>query len=219
MTSALTRRLPRVLLALFVGQVALASGALAAHATTGAPAVPTVLQVEQRLAALHYDVGAVDGQFDDNTANAVMAFQKVIGLDRTGKLDDQVSRIIMSASDPAPLVPGGGANRVEVSLVRQVLFVYEGNALTRILPVSSGKASTPTPTGSFRVTSQSRGWETSSLGQLYNSQYFFGGYAIHGSNSVPATPVSHGCIRIPMSGARWLPSHVTVGTPVYVLGR
>jgi lipoprotein-anchoring transpeptidase ErfK/SrfK len=29
----------------------------------------------------------------------------------------------------------------------------------------------------------------------------YGGYAIHGSTSVPADPASHGCVRIPMSDA------------------
>jgi lipoprotein-anchoring transpeptidase ErfK/SrfK len=178
-----------------------------------------LLAVEQRLASLHYDVGAADGMADESTTNAILAFQKVIGMDRTGKLDDRVAATVMSVqSPPPPLVPGGGANRVEVDLVRQVLFLYEGDALSRILPVSSGTASTPTPTGTFRIYHQSTGWETSPLGRLYNSQYFTGGYAIHGSPSVPAQPASHGCIRIPMSAADWFPSHVSIGTPVYVLG-
>jgi len=222
MTPVLTRRLPRVLLALLVGQVVVASAALAAPAAPKVPAAPvgpTPLQVEQKLADLHYDVGAVDGVYDDATGEAVMAFQKVIGMDRTGKVDDHVAQIILSVkTPPAPLVPGGGANRVEVDLVRQVLFLYEGDTISRILMVSSGTSRTPTPTGSYAVYSQSKGWETSPLGQLYNSQYFVGGYAIHGSKSVPPTPASHGCIRISMRAADWLPSHVTIGTPVFVLG-
>ena len=62
-----------------------------------------------------------------------------------------------------------------------------------------------------------RGWHTSRLGQLYNAVYFYGGYAIHGSRSVPAQPASHGCIRIPMSAAEWFPGHVSTATAVYVL--
>lgn len=191
-----------------------AAGSAAAAGGTTSP-----LAVEQRLAALHYDVGAVDGVVDQDTSNAVMAFQKVLGMERTGTLDDHVSQIVMSVqSPPPPLVPGGGANRVEVDLVRQVLFLYEGDALSRIVPVSSGTRATPTPTGTFRIYRQDTGWETSPLGRLYNAQYFVGGYALHGSTSVPAQPASHGCIRMPMSSAEWFPSHVSVGTPVYVLG-
>jgi len=47
--------------------------------------------------------------------------------------------------------------------------------------------------------------------------YFYGGYAIHGSASVPAQPASHGCIRISLASAEWFPSHVSTSTAVYVL--
>ena len=61
------------------------------------------------------------------------------------------------------------------------------------------------------------GWHTSSLGRLYNAQYFIGGYAIHGSLSVPEQPASHGCIRISMYSAEWFPSHAAKGMQVVVL--
>ena len=39
--------------------------------------------LEQRLAALHYWVGVVDDVYDADTAHAVTAFQKVMGLNVT----------------------------------------------------------------------------------------------------------------------------------------
>jgi hypothetical protein len=72
--------------------------------------------------------------------------------------------------------------------------------------------------GSFAVYTQARGWQKSPLGRLYNPLYFNGGIAIHGSQSVPASPASHGCVRIPMAAAEWFPRRVTLGTPVYVAG-
>jgi lipoprotein-anchoring transpeptidase ErfK/SrfK len=201
-----------------------ASAAVQQAPPTPPPAPPaagpgTPLAVEQHLAALRYDVGAVDGDIDDTAASAIMAFQKVHGLDRTGELSDQVAAAIMGASGvPTPLVANADANKVEIDLTRQVLFLYEGGQLSKILPISSGKASTPTPTGSYHIYHRAYGWETSPLGQLYNSQYFVGGYAIHGSYSVPNYPASHGCVRIPMSAADWFPDHVGIGTPVYLLG-
>lgn len=189
-----------------------------APAPAPAPVVPTMLAVEQRLELLRYDVGTVDGVFDEVTSDAVMAFQKTHGLERTGQLTEPVTTMILAFTTPPPLEPGGGANRVEIDLTRQILMVYEGGALTRILPISSGTASTPTPNGSYRIYRQARGWETSRLGRLYNSQYFVGGYAIHGSLSVPAQPASHGCVRLTMRAAEWFPDHVGIGTPVYVLG-
>ncbi len=212
-TTTLTRRVPGLILALFAVQFAAASAVSAAPAVTA-----STVQVEQALAAMRYDVGTVDGVIDARASSAIMAFQKVNGLPRTGQLTDAVAaQIIGTRATPAPLVPNGGASRVEVDLSRQVLFLYEGNALTAILPVSSGKASTPTPRGSFHFYRYDPGWTTSRLGQLYNAVYFFGGYAIHGSNSVPGEPVSHGCIRIPMSAAQWFPSHVSTATAVYVI--
>jgi lipoprotein-anchoring transpeptidase ErfK/SrfK len=34
------------------------------------------------------------------------------------------------------------------------------------------------------------------LGRLYRPVYFYGGYAVHGSGSIPAYPASHGCARV-----------------------
>ncbi len=236
-TTSRPRKLAALLLALFGGHLAMASAASAASggllgtglfapppapaaavpaaAATSAP--PSLLQVEQKLAALGYDVGPVDGVDTDQTNSAVMAFQKVNGLPRTGVLDAGLPGQIMAASGfPAPLKPDGEPNRIEVSLARQTLFLYEGGTLTKILPVATGTSKTPTPTGTFRVYRQDPGWHTSRLGRLHNAQYFVGGYAIHGSMSVPAEPASHGCIRIPMTASEWFPSHVTKGMQVIV---
>ena len=188
-----------------------------------------VASLERRLEALRYDPGPVDGVFDHNTAYAVTALQKVHGMPRTGRAtDDVVARLNGIDAPPPPLVPGGGSTRVEIDLDRQVLFLYEGNNLSKILPVSSGNNKrfcsegwcrrAITRVGSFAVYRQARGWEKSPLGRLYNPLYFDGGIAIHGSTSVPASPASHGCVRIPMAAAEWFPSRVTLGTPVYVAG-
>jgi len=53
---------------------------------------------------------------------------------------------------------------------------------------------------------------------MYNPLYLVGGIAIHGSLDVPAKPVSHGCIRIPMYAARRLPKLVPREMPVVVYG-
>jgi lipoprotein-anchoring transpeptidase ErfK/SrfK len=229
------RRLPASLLAAFAGSVMLASTAVAqssasyptvtppqtATAGAGAPAAAgptTMLTIEQKLDALGYDVGPVDGVTDAQTHSAIMAFQKVHGLERTGGLTDPVTnQIVATQSPPPPMVPDGEPNRVEVSLSRQVLFLYENGTLSKIVSVSSGTSETPTPTGTFRIYRQSSGWHTSRLGRLYNAQYFVGGYAIHGSLSVPAQPASHGCIRLPMTAAEWFPSKVGIGTQVVIL--
>ena len=52
---------------------------------------------------------------------------------------------------------------------------------------------------------------------MYYPSYFVGGYAIHGSPSVPRYPVSHGCIRIPMWAAIGFYQRNPIGTPVFVV--
>ncbi|HEX2851314.1 MAG TPA: L,D-transpeptidase family protein, partial [Acidimicrobiales bacterium] len=207
-----------------------------APTTTAKPAPPVLAQgsrgpevqaLEARLAALHYDVGAVDGVYDSATYHAVMAFEKVTGLARTGKAPEDVVAAVQSAGDPPPLVAGGGATRVEVDLKRQVLFLYKDGALLRILSVSTGSGQrycvqgvcdvAVTPGGSFRVGRKIKGLHISPLGQLWNPLFFNGGIAIHGAPSVPATPASHGCVRIPMNSSAWFFDTVAAGTPVYVV--
>ncbi len=189
---------------------------------------PEVLALERKLESLKYVVGQVDEAFDSDTRDAVTAFQKVHGMERTGRATDGVIAAVDAASGtPPPLVPAGGTKRVEIDLDRQVLFHFEDNNLSFILPVSTGNNQrfcsegwcrrAVTPTGSFLIYSQRSGWERSPLGRLYNSQYFNGGIAIHGSPSVPPYPASHGCVRISMSAAEWFPSRVSIGTPVYVV--
>jgi lipoprotein-anchoring transpeptidase ErfK/SrfK len=226
-TTTMLRRLSASLLAASIASAVLASTAGAQYSATYPTATPpaaaaaaptTMLEVEQKLAALRYDVGPADGVTDVQTTSAIMAFQKVHGLERTGGLTHAVTAQIMATQSPPPaLAPNGEPNRIEISLARQVLFLYEGGALTKILPVSSGTSETPTPTGTFRIFRQESGWHTSRLGRLHNAQYFIGGYAIHGSNSVPAEPASHGCVRIPMTASEWFPSHVSKGMQVVIL--
>ena len=189
---------------------------------------PEVLALEERLASMHYDTGKIDGTYDSMTAFAVMAFQKVEGLSRTGRATQDVVDKLAVASKPAAMMPAGGANRVEVDLKRQVLFLYKDGALHRTLPVSTGNnkrycvdgqcATAVTPGGSFRVTRKINGLRVSRLGSLYNPLYFNGGIAIHGAPSVPGYPASHGCVRIPMAVSKWFHDTVPTGTPVYVLG-
>ncbi|MFP5317864.1 MAG: L,D-transpeptidase family protein [Acidimicrobiia bacterium] len=189
---------------------------------------PVVQKLEQKLEALKYFVGSIDGKYDADTRDAVLAFQKVTGMERTGRATDDVVAAVEAATGvPEPLVGAGGYRRVEVDLDRQVLFLYEGNKLDVILGVSTGSNQrfcsegwcrrAVTPTGAFTVYEKRTGWEKSPLGWLYNSQYFNGGIAFHGSRSVPAHPASHGCVRLQMSAAEWFPDRITVGTPVYVV--
>ena len=188
---------------------------------------PAVTALQQRLVDLHYDLPEVSGTYGAATQQAVLAFQKVNGMARTGRATDDVLARLATASIPSPMVAGAGGTHVEIDVARQVLFFVRSGSLYRVVPVSTGSgqrfcvkgrcSTAVTPGGAFRVYGKYRGWQTGDLGKLYSPSYFNGGIAVHGSLSVPAYPASHGCARVPMTSADWLFSAMPVGTPVYVL--
>jgi peptidoglycan hydrolase-like protein with peptidoglycan-binding domain len=192
-----------------------------------------VTELQELLAERHYDVPVADGNYGGGTYHAVMALQKAWGLPRTGRATTAVLDQLRSGEDPEPIVPNGGATRVEIDLPRQALFLYENGNLTKILSISSGnneKFCEPdpdqggkvvcdvakTPGGSFRVNNRILGFRESRLGAMFNPMYFNGGIAMHGSQSVPAGPASHGCVRVTMSSSERLFDQVQLGTAVYV---
>ena len=164
---------------------------------------PLVAWFERRLAALSYRPGALDGRFDAATSDAVMAFQKVEGLSRTGLASDAVVSKLTDAGTPTPRKNAAG-KRVEVDLTRQVLMLIDGAVVKATIPIASGRAGLRTPTGTFSIERKLPYWRKSDLGLLYKPAYFHGGYAIHGSYSVPPNPASHGCVRVAVSTMDWL---------------
>jgi len=190
-----------------------------------APSPQQRYEAERRLFELGYWTGPIDADFDSASRHALMAFQKVEGRARTGKLTLHELAAIAGASRPSPRQ--GEFAHVEIDLARQVLFVVDDNGtVTRILPVSTGDEQlyvdhgqtqrAHTPRGTFKVLRKINGWRLSSLGLLYYPCYILNGIAIHGSLSIPSYPASHGCIRIPMYAAKELSALLPVGTTVIV---
>ena len=184
-----------------------------------------VASLERRLAAQKADVGRIDGVFDYDLKHAVFAFQKSQGLPRTGVYDRATSNRLAA---PVPVIlrhPSAG-RAVEIDLRKQVLYLSQGGALQRMVDISSGSNElyesegvtyrATTPLGSFRVTRKIDGVRVSRLGELYRPAYFYSGWAIHGSKSVPTYPASHGCIRVTNPAQDRLFALLTVGTPVTV---
>jgi lipoprotein-anchoring transpeptidase ErfK/SrfK len=75
-----------------------------------------------------------------------------------------------------------------------------------------------TPSGDYAFYEFRPGWDKSPLGQLYNPYYFNKGIAVHGYDSVPTTPASHGCVRIPMHISEYFHDLVHNGDAVHVFG-
>jgi hypothetical protein len=182
--------------------------------------------LEQRLAAQRADVGRVDGVWDYDLTHAVIAFQKSQGIARTGRYDS-ATRVRLGAPVPVQLRYPKAGRAVEIDLRKQVLYLSEGGVLRRILDVSTGSGKlyesegttrrAVTPRGSFAITRKINDpHHESPLGILYRPAYFYGGFAVHGSSSVPTYPASHGCVRITNPAMDRLYDLLTVGTPVTV---
>jgi peptidoglycan hydrolase-like protein with peptidoglycan-binding domain len=186
---------------------------------------PDVRSLQIALADSTYDPGPTDGSFGYMTQHAVLAFEKVHEMERNGVVSIKEAQMIDASG--APKAPDHASSTyVDVDITRQVLFEVRDGKVIHTLPIStangatyqsrSGLATATTPRGEFSIYSQTSGWRESYLGSLYSPSYFYGGYAIHGSTSVPAYPASHGCVRIPMHSTPGFFERNGVGTPVYV---
>ena len=172
-------------------------------------------QAQARLAEMGYGAGQ----------NALVAFQKYEGRSATGRFSRADVEAILNARPPQ--ARDSGYRHIEIDLDRQVLLLIDdGGEVQKVLPVSTGSNKqyrektmsglAYTPRGRFRVYSKLKGWRKSPLGLLYYPSYFSDGIAIHGNPSVPNTPQSHGCIRIPMSEAVAMSRELPIGSIVLV---
>ena len=172
-------------------------------------------QATARLSEMGYGAGRT----------ALIAFQKYEGRKATGQLTRADFEAIMNAS--APAARDAGYRHVEVDLDRQVLLLTDDDgSVKKVLPVSTGSnrhyrekgmsGLAYTPRGRFKIYAKIAGWRKSPLGMLYYPNYFSDGLAIHGNSSVPDTPASHGCIRVPNSAAIDLYKRMPIGTIVLI---
>jgi len=130
---------------------------------------------------------------------------------------------------PRPTVPRPAPKWVVlVSLSRQHAYVTFGGRIVRDIPISSG-ARGQTPSGRFRVSSKSRATSANgnpSVTMAYMTR-FNGGIGFHGiprkngrplSTPLGRRPVSHGCIRMADTNAKFVFQTVPKGSLV-VVGR
>ena len=158
---------------------------------------PFVALIQQRLNALHVFVPQ-SGVYDTYTGLAVDAYHRLLGHGVSQSLDGAtVSDLLNGVGTFHVRYPKDGTH-VEGDLSRQLIAEINGSKVYRIYPISSGKPSTPTVLGRFRVYYRVPGYLPDGM---YYSSFFFRGYAIHGYNPSPDYPASHGCMRLPIIDA------------------
>jgi hypothetical protein len=173
----------------------------------------SVRVLQSELDTLHYAV-PLTGSFEEGTGRALIAYRKMTGLERIAYAGRQVfAKLARGAGRFHVRYPGDGRH-VEADLSRQVLAEIEPQGRVRtIYEMSSGKPSTPTVLGRFQVYEKTSGENSKGM---VDSNYFIGGYAIHGYAEVPAYAASHGCLRVPIPDAAAIYAWVGVGTRVDV---
>jgi hypothetical protein len=153
--------------------------------------------IQQQLEALHFWIPQT-GVYDQGTGLALDAYHRLLGWGVSQSLDGAtISALLDGRGSFHARYPGDGTH-AEGDLSDQVLALLHGSEVYRLYPISSGKPSTPTILGRFHVYSRVPGYLPDGM---YYSDFFFGGYAIHGYDPAPDYPASHGCMRLPIVDA------------------
>ena len=118
--------------------------------------------------------------------------------------------------------------RIEVNLKKQQLTYFVNGQPWKQFTVSTGKASMPTPTGTFHVLNKDKkAWSNEfKLWMPYWLGLDHGEFGIHelpiwpngyreGANHL-GIPVSHGCIRLGIGPAQYIYDRIATGTEVII---
>ena len=151
--------------------------------------------------------------FGGKTARGVLAYRKVNGMSRSYRAGAGLVKRVFAGKGEYKVVHPAAGEHLEAPLSKQVLVFAKGDEPFAVYPVSSGKSSTPTVTGHFTFIRQEPGYNSHGM---YYSFYFYGGYAVHGYESVPDYPASHGCIRTFIADQPEIYERINYGESIFV---
>lgn len=140
-----------------------------------------------------------------------------------------------------------GPRKIVIDLSEQQLRYFKGGQLVGVAPISSGRESHSTTTGTYRIIEKDLNHRSSIYGSFVDAagnvinddvdtrrdspppgakyvgagmRYFMrvtGGIGMH-EGYLPGYPASHGCIRLPTKMAAIFYNETPVGTPVEIVG-
>jgi L,D-transpeptidase-like protein len=173
---------------------------------------PVVVGFKKAMRKLGYV--ANDGRcFGGKTARGVLAYRKVNGMARSMRAGQGLVKRVFAGRGGYRVRHPGAGRHVEVPLGKQVLVFAKDDKAYAIYPISSGKSSTPTVTGHFTFVRTEPGYNSHGM---YYSFYFYGGYAVHGYESVPDYPASHGCIRTFIADQPEIYNRIEFGEDIFI---
>ncbi len=194
-------------------------------------------RIQQRLVDMGFWNSGADGDYGLTTSQAVMAFQKFVGLEASGSVNQETADALTNARFRAHGLADAGT-LVEIDKDKQLLFIVHDGRTVWIYNTSTGDGqpyteadqNTPgevqtgvsiTRSGLHEVYRERPvGWWEGDLGKIYRPKYFSGGQAVHGSNNVPNYPASHGCVRVSIAAMDfiWETNIMPMHIPVWVHG-
>ena len=176
-------------------------------------------------------------QFDIHGRHPISSF--VLPVDYRGGLRvaaTSLNGITVSLVTPTNINPSSvvGGKAIEVILSKQELHMIENGKVVSIRKVSTGKWSTPTPTGTFKTYNKTTVAYSKAYGLymeywmaitpdgkvgLHSLPYWRlkGGGKLYEGAAHIGTPVSHGCVRQTVADAKSLYDWAPVGTPVTIV--
>lgn len=173
--------------------------------------------------ALRYDI-SLDELMSANAItnpNAIIAGTLLVIPGRSGRSEVSTTNPAMLArfDEQATIAEG---KQVVVDLSEQRVFAFENGVMVFTALVSTGLPATPTVLGDYEVylryDAQRMTGPGYDLPGVQWVQYFYQGYALHGTywHENYGQPMSHGCVNLQNADALWLYNWATVGTPVHV---
>ncbi len=151
-------------------------------------------------------------QYSKKTGFAVMAFRKVNGMGRSFNASPGIFRKLAAGKGAFHLRYPGAGKHVEVDISKQVMVLAKHRKPRYTFHVSTGAPATPTIRGHYRFYMRQPGFNSHGM---YYSVYWHGGYAIHGYQSVPPYPASHGCVRNPIPESKFIYNWVSLGMSIF----
>lgn len=151
--------------------------------------------------------------FGGKTARGVLAYRKVNEMSRSMRAGKGLVKKVFAGRGGYEVRHPGAGKHVEAPLSKQVIVFAKDDKPYAIYPVSSGTSATPTVTGHYEFIRTEPGYNSHGM---YYSWYFYGGYAIHGYESVPNYPASHGCLRTFIADQPEIYERISYGEDIFI---
>ena len=115
--------------------------------------------------------------------------------------------------DPETVVRAVGGAKVGAGATLAIGFMPRASAavLTAALATASGLLLPGTAHAATTITTNQTGYDG-----MYYSFYFYGGYAVHGYESVPDYPASHGCLRTFIADQPEIYERIQFGEDIFI---